>query len=215
MTGQETVVLVHGLWMHGMVMVPMRRRIERCGYRAVRYSYPSMRLTLAQNADRLGRFCRGINAPRLHFVGHSLGGVIILRMLQHAADLNIGRIVLAGTPFADSFTAHRLVRLPGGRMAMGRSLLEWLGAPRPEGLEQYEIGVIAGSLGVGLGRVVAPGLPQPNDGVVSVDETHISAARAHIVLNVSHTAMLVSAAVARQACEFIRRGTFARPVDAS
>jgi len=208
MTGTESVVLVHGLWMHGMAMVLMRRRIKRCGYGAVNYSYPSMRLTFAQNAERLMQFCRGLDASLLHLVGHSLGGLIILRMLQHATGLNIGRIVLAGTPFADSFAAHRLARLPGGRTVLGKSMLEWLGAPRPAGLNRYEIGVIAGSLGVGLGRVIAPDLPQPNDGVVSVDETHIPAARAHVVLKVSHSAMLVSPAVARQVCEFIGRGTF-------
>ena len=53
MAAQEVVILVHGLWVHGVVMMPLRRRIARCGYRAVSYSYPSVRLALAENAERL------------------------------------------------------------------------------------------------------------------------------------------------------------------
>ena len=88
----ETVVLVHGLWVHGIVMELMRRRVARCGYRALAYSYPSMRLTLAENAERLARFSRGLAAPRLHFVGHSLGGLIVLRMLERASGVARGRV---------------------------------------------------------------------------------------------------------------------------
>lgn len=210
MSQQETVVLVHGLWVHGMLMTLMRRRIGRGGYHVQSYSYPSMRLTLSGNAGRLARFCRSLNAPRLHLIGHSMGGVVILRMLEGAADLNIGRIVLAGTPFADSYAAHRMARLPGGLAALGRSMPEWLESARPDDLGRYEIGVIAGSLGIGLGRLIAPDLPRPNDGVVTVAETRVPAARDHIVLNVSHTAMLFSPAVARQAREFLKHGAFIR-----
>ena len=60
----ETVILVHGLWVHGIAMELMRRRVARCGFRALAYSYPSMRLTLAENAERLARFCRDVAAPQ-------------------------------------------------------------------------------------------------------------------------------------------------------
>ncbi|MEK6594031.1 MAG: alpha/beta hydrolase [Pseudomonadota bacterium] len=210
MSQQETVVLVHGLWVHGVLMTLMRRRIARGGYHVQSYSYPSMRLTLSANAARLARFCRGLSAQRLHFVGHSMGGLVILKMLEGAADLNIGRIVLAGTPFSDSYAARRMARLPGGRAALGRGMPEWLGSARPDDLGRCEIGVIAGSLGVGLGRLIAPDLPRPNDGVVTVAETRVPAAHDHIVLRVSHTAMLFSPAVARQARAFLKHGAFVR-----
>ncbi len=206
------MILVHGLWMHGAVMALMRWRIARCGYRAVSYSYPSMRLTLAENAARLAQFCRdlcrGEGASRLHFVGHSLGGPVILRMLERAPDLEIGRIVLAGPPFADSYAAHRFARLPGGTKALGRSLPEWLESARPPGLERYEIGVIAGDVSIGLGTLIVPDLPRPSDSVVSVAETRLPGARDHIVLGVSHATMLISAAVVEQICEFLKHGVF-------
>jgi hypothetical protein len=206
----ETVVLVHGLWVHGIAMELMRRRVTRCGYRALAYSYPSMRLTLAENAERLSRFCRGIAAPRLHLVGHSLGGLVILRMLERVPGLPPGRAVLLGSPVAGSLAARRLARLPGGRAALGRTAPEWHEAAHPGADTGREIGVIAGRMSVGIGRIVAPDLPAPSDGVVSVAETRLPAARDHIVLGVNHFGMLISRAVARQVCAFLREGAFVR-----
>lgn len=211
MTGQETVVLVHGLWMHGAAMALMQRRIARCGYRVASYSYPSMRLTLSENADRLARFARDLNAPRVHFVGHSLGGLVVLRMLAREIVLRVGRVVLAGSPCGESLAARRLSHLPGGRWLLGNSIREWRAGGDEHVAARHEIGVIAGRVGVGLGRVVAPDLPRPNDGVVSVAETRLDGIRDHVVLRVNHFGMLLSPEVARQACAFLRDGRFLRP----
>jgi pimeloyl-ACP methyl ester carboxylesterase len=208
MTGQETVVIVHGLWVHGLVMELMRRRLARGGYRVVTYSYPSMRLTLAENAERLERYCRKLPAPRVHFVGHSLGGLVVLRMLERASGWTPGRVVLTGTPYGGTFAGRRLAGLPGGRAALGRSMRRWLSPMRLPPATACEIGVIAGALSLGLGRVVAPDLPAPNDGVISVEETRVPGMRDHIVLNVSHSGMLVSRAVVQQICAFLRAGAF-------
>ena len=206
--GLDTVVLVHGLWVPGIAMELMRRRIARHGFRALAYSYPSMRLTLAENAERLARYCRELDAPRVSLVGHSLGGLIVLRMLEHGPGFKPGRIVLTGAPVSESFAARRLARLPGGRAALGRSLPDWLEAGRTALDRRLEIGVIAGRLPVGIGRLVAPDLPAPSDGVVSVAETRLPAMRDHVVLNVSHSGMLVSRAVVHQICAFLRDGKF-------
>ena len=205
-------MLVHGLWLHGVAMALLGHRIERCGFNVLTYSYPSLRLNLTENAQRFARYCRSIVAPRLNFVGHSLGGLIVLRMLGQAVGLPPGRVVLAGTPSAGCHAARRFARLPGGRAALGRSMPEWLESGRSTGAESHEIGVIAGSLPLGLGRLIAPDLPRPCDGVVSVIETHVPGMRDQIVLPVSHSGMLVSRPVARQICAFLRGGAFVRPV---
>jgi pimeloyl-ACP methyl ester carboxylesterase len=210
MTRKEGVVLVHGLWTHGLVMTVLDRRIVRSGYEASRFSYPSVRLTLTDNADRLADHCGGLPFGKLHFLGHSLGGLVILRMLERAPRLPVGRIVLAGTPYVTSFAAARLEQLPGGRAMLGRSVPEWLARASVRRGGNHEIGVIAGSLSAGLGRLVARGLPAPNDGVVTVEETRLPDMCDHIVLPINHSGMLVSAAVARQACAFFRNGAFSR-----
>jgi pimeloyl-ACP methyl ester carboxylesterase len=209
--GAETVVLVHGLWVHGIAMELVRRRIARHGFRALAYSYPSIRLSLAENAERLARFCRELGAPRVSLVGHSLGGLIVLHMLERGPGFTPGRVILIGVPVAESFAARRLAQLPGGRAALGRSLPEWLDADRPAIERDIEIGVIAGRRPVGLGRLIAPDLPVPSDGVVSVSETRLPSMRDHIVLNVSHSEMLVSRLVAHQICEFLQSGAFEHP----
>jgi pimeloyl-ACP methyl ester carboxylesterase len=209
MPADEHVVLVHGLWMHGTLMQWMARRIARAGYTVHAYSYPSVRLNMAENARRLAAYCQTLNARPLHLVGHSLGGLLIARMLDEPHRLDVGRVVLLGAPFVDSFAARRLVRARIGCAAVGASIGEWLRGARPETLADYDIGVLAGSRGVGLGVMVAPDLPAPHDGTVSVAETHVPCARDRIVLPVTHTQMVISVQVVRQVCEFLRRGRFA------
>lgn len=208
MAEPEAVILVHGLWVHGAVMSLMRRRIARCGYRARCYSYPTMQFTLSENAERLAQYCRGIAAPRLHFVGHSMGGLVVLRMLETPRPFTTGRVVLAGTPYDGSYAARRLMRFSGGRKLLGCCLPEWLGRERHEPPAQRDIGVIAGRVGIGLGRLVAPEMTWPNDGVVAVSETKFPEMRDHIVLDVNHTGMLLSRRVVEQACAFLRNGAF-------
>ncbi|MBI4190888.1 MAG: alpha/beta hydrolase [Betaproteobacteria bacterium] len=205
---RELVVLVHGLWVHGLLMELQRRYLARAGFDAVSYSYPSMRLTLTENADRLARFARSLAAPCIHWVGHSLGGLVILRMLEREPALPPGCVVLLGVPYRDSYAGRALARNVFGARALGRSIREWLDSKKPAQFPGRKIGVIAGSIGVGLGRVVARGLPAPNDGVVTVAETELEAACDRIVLPVNHTGMLLSRRVARQTEAFLRDGRF-------
>ena len=206
--GRPITVLVHGLWVHGVMLELQRRYLARLGFDAVCYSYPSVRLTLTENAGRLARFARSLAAPRIHWVGHSLGGLVILRMLEREPLLPPGRIVLAGVPYAGSHAGRALARSALGARALGSSMREWLDSVKPTQCPGREIGVIAGTLSVGLGRVVAPDLPVPNDGAVALAETALAAARDRIALPVTHTGMLLSRRVAREICVFLRDGAF-------
>jgi pimeloyl-ACP methyl ester carboxylesterase len=206
----EHIVLVHGLWMHGALMGWLGRRLTRAGYTVHRYTYPSVRMSMAENARRLAAFCHALGALRLHLVGHSLGGLLIARMLDEPHRLDLGRVVFLGAPFVDIFAARRLGRVRIGCVAMGASVAEWLRGARPGNLARYDIGVIAGDRGVGLGVLVARDLPAPHDGTISVSETVVPGARDHIVLPVSHSEMVISVQVARQIGEFLRRGRFTR-----
>ena len=211
LSARDTVMLVHGLWLHGMVMKLMARRIGRCGFDVCTYTYPTMRFTITQNAERLAELCRG-RTGRLHFVGHSMGGLVALEAARRVPEACRGRIVMAGTPYQDSFAARCFDRWPGGRALLGRSMDEWLGVSSHLPPENCEIGVIAGTGGKGLGRLVAPRLSVPNDGVIAVSETRVPGMRDHIALPVSHTAMIVSRTVAHQICTFLERGQFDRAV---
>lgn len=203
----EPVVLVHGLWMHGALMQWMARRIAHAGFVTHCFTYPSVRLTMSENARRLALFAQGLGEKRIHFVGHSLGGLLIARMLSETHSFDAGRVVLIGSPFADSYAARVLSRVRVGRAAVGASVAEWLQGTRPD-LSRYDVGVIAGNRAVGLGMMVTRGLKEPHDGTITVAETRVPGARDQVVLNVSHSEMVVSALVARHVSEFLRRGQF-------
>jgi len=206
-TANDIVVLVHGLWMHGWVMRLTGMRLRRCGFHSIVFSYPSMRNSLSQNALLLSHFVAGMTAPRIHFIGHSLGGLLVLQMLAEYPEQRTGRVILVGSPYNGSNVATRLSRRGPGRYILGRSMLQWLEQKAPEHNAQYELGVIAGRKSIGCGRLISR-LPQPNDGVVTVDETRISNISDQVVLNVSHSGMLLSAGLALQACSFLRSGHF-------
>jgi pimeloyl-ACP methyl ester carboxylesterase len=210
MSSGETVLLVHGLWMHGLAMHLMQRRLERQGHTVRAYSYPTVRESLRDNAARLAHFCNTLTCDRLHLVGHSMGGLVALKAAEYLPQGKRGRIVLIGTPFADSHCGRRLERLPGGRYLLGKCMAEWLTESQRHPIGDLDIGVIAGDGGFGMGRVIAPDLPKPHDGVIVVEETRVPGMRDHVTLAVSHTAMLVSREVVKQVCAYLRRGRFER-----
>lgn len=204
---EKMVVLVHGLWMHGWTMALLGLRLRRCGFRTVIFSYPSMSNSLSQNAYILSDFVAGIASSHIHFVGHSLGGLLIMQMLSDCPDLRTERIVLAGSPCQSSYIARKLAGFKLGRYLIGHSMLQYLKQSMPECTDRHEVGSIAGSIGLGAGRLLG-GLPYPNDGVVAVEETRIPGLHDQIVLNVNHSGMLISASVAKQVCMFLKNGHF-------
>ncbi len=121
-----------------------------------------------------------------------------------------GRVVLMGSPVQGSLSAQRLARLPlgVGRATLGRTAGEVLLAAQPRRWEgMRELGVIAGEMPIGLGRLLGP-IDVPSDGTVLVEETDLPGAAAQLRLRVSHTALPFSAAVARQAAAFLKGGRF-------
>jgi hypothetical protein len=116
--------------------------------------------------------------------------------------------VLLGVPYGDGYARRALAASRLGVRMLGRSIGEWIDIKKPENFPGREIGAIAGSVSIGLGRVVAHGLPIPNDGSVTVAETEMVAVCDRIVLPVSHSGMLFSRLVARQTGAFLRDGKF-------
>ncbi len=203
---REAVVLVHGLWMSGWIMQGLRLRLSRRGYAAQTFAYPSMAQSLDEHARRLSARIRQVPEPVIHLVGHSLGGLVILRCLRNHGEGRIGRVVLMGTPVRACMAGRRMDSLTAGKRLLGASRDIWHSLPevyRPE----CGLGVIAGNRPWGLGRVIMR-LPGRNDGVVRLEETEVAGMRDRIVLPLSHSGMLVSAQAARQVAVFLERGAF-------
>jgi hypothetical protein len=121
-----------------------------------------------------------------------------------------GRIVLLGSPLRGSRAARNFARLPFGEQIMGRGVREELLRPQPRERRwsgSRDLGVVAGDLGFGVGRLVGA-MGGPSDGTITVEETQIDGAADRVVLRVSHTGMLFSAKVASAAGTFLRTGRF-------
>ena len=207
------IVYVHGLWQRGAEAVWLRRRLARDLAADVRaFSYPSVTADATANARALAEYLSAIRADTLHLIGHSLGGLVIVKLFEEHAETVVrlppGRIVLLGSPMRGSRTARNLARLPFGKKIMGLAVGEELLVPRERRWgRQRDLGVIAGDLGVGLGRLVGT-LGGASDGTILVEETQIEGVADRVVLRVSHTGMVFSAVVARAAGAFLSTGRF-------
>ncbi len=166
-----------------------------------------MHTTLGDAADALAVRLRRLGETA-HVVAHSLGGLVACEAYARHADLPAGRVVLMGSPIRGSRTARAVASHWYGPAALGSLALAELARERePVALPSREVGVIAGSLPVGIGRVFSD-LPLPNDGTVCVDESEFPGAKSRIVHEVSHTGMLFSSAVADSAVKFLTTGDF-------
>jgi pimeloyl-ACP methyl ester carboxylesterase len=207
------VVYVHGLWVTGREAFWLRRRLGHdLEAQTQAFPYASVAADITTNAQALAAFLSPIRADTLHLVGHSLGGLVILKLFEEVADaparLPPGRIVILGSPMRGSRSAQNFARLPFGKKIMGLGATEeLLGSRECRWNRARDLGVIAGDLGIGLGRLAGT-LGGASDGTILVEETEVDGAADRVVLRVSHTGMLFSAAVARAAAAFLRSGRF-------
>ena len=92
----KDIVLVHGLWVPGVVMQPLAARLAQAGFRCHTFSYQGASRPLAVHVERLVRLARDLGPA--HFLGHSLGGLVVLEALVAHRELAVGRVALLGTP---------------------------------------------------------------------------------------------------------------------
>ena len=203
------VILVHGLWYGRWTMGFLGRYLRRMGFTVRRFTYRATRSSAATHASRLALFARHGSGTQVHFVGHSLGGLVIMRMLAGGQAPAVGRVVLLGTPLQGSRVARKLAQLPGGALLLGQVAGDLSGG-HPVPASGFEIGMIAGCRALGLGRLFGqPGVA--SDGTVGLAEANAPDLSDRVILPVSHTGMLYSSQVASQVADFIRDGRFTSP----
>lgn len=209
------MVLLHGLGRSAYSMRRLETRLGAAGYRTHNLGYPSTRLAPAQLVAWLGRELerRCAAAPRVHFVGHSLGGILARAWLAEHALANLGRMVMLAPPnhgseLADLLGTSQLLRWALGPVApqLGTgpdSLPNRLPAPH------YEVGVIAGTRPVNLlGAALIRGR---SDGTVSVRSARLEGMTDFATVPASHTFIMESPRVARLVTAFLESGRFYPP----
>jgi pimeloyl-ACP methyl ester carboxylesterase len=209
----EAVVLLHGLMRSAMSMRPLARRLEREGFAVRNVGYPSWRLEPARLLERLDRELapwRSGAGGTVHFVTHSLGGILLRAWLAREKLETLGRVVMLAPPNAGSEVVDRLGAWPIARrllgptgQLLGTSEGAWPGGLPPAG---FEVGIIAGTRSIN--PVFSALLPGENDGSVSVASTRLAGAAGFLTVPHSHTFIMRSRRVHDETIGFLRTGHF-------
>lgn len=192
-------------------MASLAKRLRVLGHTVSVFSYPTRGNDVSGHADSLHSFIQKSISGEFNLVGHSLGGLVILNMLNRYSDiyeddLSVQRVVLMGSPVQGSSLVKRLAVLPGQKLLFGQvrgALLDGY-QKKPQGCE---IGMITGTRSFGLGRVAGKH-SEINDGSVLVSETRMKGLTDGIELLVAHSEMLISPDVAEQVEYFLLHGKF-------
>lgn len=196
------VVLAPGLWMPAAAMALPAARLRRCGYEVHVFAYRG-RGPYEANLEALARFAEG----KACFVGHSLGGVLILDMLERHPEIAAEAVVLIGAPVRGCFTGRRFGGTKLGRWMMGESRPLWE-ERAARWTRSSPLGVVAGTLPMGFGRALGA-LPGRNDGIVCVDETTVDGMAERALVRQGHSMLIVSGEVSRLVERFLASGRFA------
>lgn len=201
------VVLVPGLWMPAAGMGILAARLARSGHSPRLFEY-SGRRPLESNVERFARFARERLAGRpAHYIGHSLGGVLVHEMLTRHPELPVASALLLGAPVRGCLAGRKFATRGIGRWMMGDCEPRW--RERDARWERREpLGVVAGTVPLGLGRMTLGRLPGVSDGVVRVEETAVDGMAAHVLVPEAHSMLIFSGRVGGLVERFIARGRF-------
>lgn len=210
----DMVVLLHGWGRTNWSMMPLELRLEKDGFVVENLHYYSMDQTpqqlLNDVTEKIGECC--LEAPRLHFVTHSLGGILVRAFLMESRPANLGRVVMIAPPNKGSEIADWISESELLSWGVGTTALE-LGTS-PDSLPNrlppadFELGVIAGT---GSVNPLSDMIEGDSDGTVSVASTKLEGMTDFITVPYSHTFIMQVAPVAEQVAAFLRTGRFARP----
>lgn len=211
------VILLHGLARTNESMLPMAERLHALHYRVVNVDYPSRQFPIATLTELAIppalASCREHPIDSIHFVTHSLGGILVRQYLSEHSIPELKHVVMLAPPNKGSEVVDHLKDLPP---------FEWLNGPAGEelgtdvgslpnklGPVNFDVGVIAGTRSVNL--LLSLYLPNPDDGKVSVESTKIEGMHDFITLPVSHPFIMKDEAVIDQIIYYLHHGHFFHP----
>lgn len=211
-TRADSVILLHGLARSDWSMGKLEKALQKEGYQVTNVSYASTRNNIEQLAEEaIGPVIKLCDAEhKLHFVTHSLGGILVRQYLSHHEIENLGRVVMLGPPNQGSEVVDKLRNFPGFHFINGDAGLE-LGTgessvPRKLGAANFDLGIIAGTRSINL--ILSQMISGPDDGKVSVANTRLEGMHDHLELPVTHPFMMRNTRVIEQVIHYLETGSF-------
>lgn len=202
MAGESTpcVFLLHGLLMPAASMLPLERGLCQAGFSTKRVSYASRVQPWRQSVELLRREVENCASEQIHFVAHSMGGLLVTALLNDCPKIVSGSVVTIGTPFNGSSVARNMQKSSPGRWFLGGAEVLLACGLQPRWSDSTALHIIAGTSGVGVARMLfGKGLGAVHDGVVSVDEcTPGGMITSMHRFPSNHTLLLVNRAVIKQ-----------------
>ncbi|MFK7857545.1 MAG: esterase/lipase family protein [Granulosicoccus sp.] len=213
----QCVILLHGLARDSSSMKPMQLALARQGYLVVNETYPSRHLTIQKLSSSAVpaavQVCRNQGAKRIHFVTHSLGGILVRFYLQTNDIPDVGRVVMLAPPNQGSEVTDTYRDVPGFSFIFGPAGSQ-LGTdensvPSKLGPVTIDTAVIAGTSSINL--LLSLSLPNPDDGKVSVSSTRVDGMCAHLVFPIAHPFIMKDARVVSEVMTYLAKGRFLSP----
>lgn len=211
---QDGVVLLHGISRTALSFRKMQLALERAGFATFNLDYASRSKALEALAEEIHPAIRHF-ADRIdgsvHFVCHSMGGLLARVYIARHRPQRLGRVVMLGTPNSGSEIADRLKRFGAYRAFFGPAGQQ-LGTYRDETVKalfppvDYPVGIIAGNRSID--PVAGTMLPKPHDGRVSVANTKLQGMADHVVVRTSHPWLVRNGEAIAQTIAFLRDGEF-------
>ena len=217
---QEGVVLLHGLCRTDSSMKKMAKQLERAGFIVENVAYPSRTDSIAElSDDAIGSVLESASlkgCPKIHFVTHSMGGILVRSYFARHASDRLGRVVMLGPPnqgseVVDSLKSWYLFRKLNGP-AGSEMGTEADSTPNALGSVDFECGVIAGDRSVNWINSLAM-IGGKDDGKVSVERTKVAGMKEHVVIHTTHTFMMKNKKVVASTIRFLKEGTFSEAND--
>lgn len=209
----ETVVLLHGLIRSSVAMERIADRLEKEGYAVHNLDYPGRESTIDEIVDEIHtklETCCHSHAEKLHFVTHSMGGIVVRAYVDRYHPENLGRVVMLGPPnkgteLADKLKDNKLVGMVFG------PVIQELGTgvestPNRLGKADFEVGVITGD--ISWNPLASWMIPGPDDGTVSVKNAQLEGMTDFLVVPSTHTFIMLNSDVIEEVVYFLRNGQF-------